>query len=152
MMNENSVKTFDQFSAGGVVYRLGEDGPELIVIQVVPEMRWQLPKGVIDPGETIEGAALREVREESGVVAEIVAPLDRIEYWFYANYDGERRHYHKFVDFYLMRYLSGDVADHDDEVAEARWVGPDDAIEMLSFKSEREIVELGLGKIDSMYA
>jgi 8-oxo-dGTP diphosphatase len=71
----------------------------------------------------------------------LVAPIDTIEYWFTADHDGERRRYHKFVHFYLMSYRSGDVADHDDEVAEARWVAIRAALEMLDFKSERAVVE-----------
>jgi NADH pyrophosphatase NudC (nudix superfamily) len=54
---------------------------------------------------------------------------------------GERVRFHKFVHFYLMKYVSGDVADHDHEVSESRWVKIDDAIKMLAFKSEKETVE-----------
>ena len=135
------IRTYEQVSAGGVVYRGAGASVEIAIVQVVSEMRWQLPKGIIDEGETSEGAAIREVREEAGVEAELVAPIDTIEYWFTAEHDGERRRYHKFVHFFLMSYKSGDVTDHDDEVAEARWVGISAALEMLDFKSERSMVE-----------
>ncbi len=138
--SEKNVPTLEQVSAGGVVYRNNDSAVEFAIVKIVPEMRWQLPKGLIDPGETTEQAAIREVREESGIQAEMVAPIEKIEYWFFASRYGERTRYHKFVHFYLMRYASGDVADHDDEVAEARWVTIDEALRMLEFKGEREVV------------
>ena len=104
-------------------------------------MRWQLPKGLIDDGETPEEAALREVREEAGIEAELSGAIDTIEYWFVAKYDGRRSRFHKFVHFYLMKYLSGDVSDHDHEVAEARWVEIGEAVRMLEFKTEKDVVE-----------
>ena len=143
----DNVKTVDQISAGGVVFRIVDDEPEIAVVLIVPENRWQLPKGLIDPGETAEIASLREVREEAGVDAKIVEPLEKIEYWFFADHDGERRRYHKFVHFFLMKYISGDVADHDHEVGESRWVKPADALKMLVFKTERKVVELAVKKI-----
>lgn len=148
--NRNSrVPTLEQVSAGGVVYRKGGAEPEIAIVQIVPEMRWQLPKGIIDQGETIEAAALREVREESGVEAELVSLIETIEYWFYADRDGRRTRYHKFVHFFLMRYTSGNVADHDDEVAEARWVTIAEALRMLEFKSERDVVGKAQAMIDN---
>jgi 8-oxo-dGTP diphosphatase len=137
---ERNIPTFEQVSAGGVVYRRAGDHSEVVIVSIVPDMRWQLPKGVIDPGETREQAALREVREEAGVDAEIVDFLDTTEYWFTAEYDGERRRYHKFVHFFLMEFTGGDVRDHDHEVDEARWVPIDEAVRMLMFESERDVV------------
>jgi 8-oxo-dGTP pyrophosphatase MutT (NUDIX family) len=93
------IRTHEQVSAGGVVYRGVGTTLEIAIVQVVSEMRWQLPKGIIDEGETREEAAIREVREEAGVEVELVAPIDTIEYWFTADYDGESRRYHKFVHF-----------------------------------------------------
>ena len=144
------IRTYEQVSAGGVVYRGAGTSVEIAIVQVVSEMRWQLPKGIIDEGETSEEAAIREVREEAGVEAELVAPIDTIEYWFTADHDGERRRYHKFVHFFLMSYKSGDIADHDDEVAESRWVTIERALEMLDFKSERAIVEKAAAMISSV--
>ena len=145
---DKNLPTLEQISAGGVVYRSGGTGVEVAIVRIVPELRWQLPKGIIDPGETIEEAAVREVREESGVVAEIVAPIEKIEYWFVADRDGRRTRFHKYVHFFLMRYVSGDVADHDHEVDESRWVSAETALDMLEFKSERDVVAKSVSLIE----
>lgn len=145
---ENKLPIVVQTSAGGVVWRDGESGPEVAIVKIVPEMRWQLPKGIVDEGETPEQAALREVREEAGVEAELVAPIETIDYWFVASYHGPRSRFHKFVHFYLMKYRSGNVEDHDHEVDEARWVGIGAAIQMLEFKSEKDVVEKARGIIE----
>jgi 8-oxo-dGTP pyrophosphatase MutT (NUDIX family) len=134
-------ETLEQTSSGGVAYREKDDGVELAVILTNPENRWQLPKGMIDAGETPEIAARREVREEAGIETEMIAPIDRTEYWFMADRAGKRTRFHKRVHWFLMRYVSGTVEDHDHEVTEARWVSVDEAVQMLVFKNEREIVE-----------
>lgn len=135
------METVHQHSAGGVAYRKGENGPEIVIIKTSEEGRWQLPKGMIDPGETAEQAGLREVREEAGITCELIEPIETIEYWFVGSYDGPKKRYHKKVSFFLMKYLSGDVADHDHEVTEARWVSFDKALSMLAFKNEKDVVE-----------
>jgi 8-oxo-dGTP pyrophosphatase MutT (NUDIX family) len=134
------VRTYEQVSAGGVVYRRSSGETEIAIIRTTAEGRWQLPKGFIDDGETAEQAALREVREEAGVEAALIAPISTIEYWFTAERDGERRRFHKFVHFFLMSFTAGEVTDHDDEVAEARWIGIGPALELLDFKNERAVV------------
>ena len=137
---DKTLPTHEQVSAGGVVFRSNGTSVEVVIVRIVPELRWQLPKGIIDPGETIEDAAVREVREESGILAAIIAPVEKIEYWFVADRDGRRTRFHKYVHFFLMRYLSGDVADHDHEVDESRWVSIETALDMLEFQSERDVV------------
>lgn len=137
------IPTRTQISAGGVGFRKTESGVEvaLIAVDSARGLRWQLPKGIVEKGESPESTAVREVREEAGIVTQPVQPIERIEYWYYATEAGERVRYHKFVHFFLLRYLSGDVADHDREVAEARWVALAEARPMLAFASERRIVE-----------
>ncbi len=137
------METRKQVSAGGAAFREIDGKLEVALVLMIPEMRWQLPKGIIDPGETPEQAALREVREEAGIECELVEPIETIEYWFVDSRSGTQVRIHKFVHFYLMRYVSGDVADHDHEVAEARWFPVDEAISTLAFDSEKSVVILG---------
>ncbi|MFI4991099.1 MAG: NUDIX hydrolase [Solirubrobacterales bacterium] len=124
-------------SAGGVVVR----GEEVVVI--VPTRRASdgskvvaLPKGHIDPGENALQAATREVREETGIVAEPVTKLGETRYWY--RRDGQT--IPKSVSFYLFRYIEGDTADHDDEVEKAWWISLTDARSELSHAAEREMV------------
>ena len=128
-----------QTSAGGVVFRRVRGQVEIALISVGVRRRWQLPKGHVDAGESPEQAALREVREEAGVDADLLESIGRVEYWFVATDDGRRTRFHKFVHFYLLAYRSGDVADHDHEVHEARWFPLDEALRLLAFDNEREV-------------
>lgn len=149
MRNAERIETRDQVSAGGVAYRNYADGCEIALILTNPERRWQLPKGMIDPGETPEQAARREVREEAGVETELLSNIDSTEYWFMASHGGSRSRIHKTVHWFLLRYTSGEVSDHDHEVIEARWVPVAEALEMLAFKNEREIVEKACQMIEA---
>jgi 8-oxo-dGTP diphosphatase len=130
----------DQVSAGGVAFRRVADRVEVAIVSVGAKARWQLPKGIVDAGETPELTALREVREEAGIEAVVVAPLDTIEYWYVGNRGKQRVRFHKFVHFFLMEYQRGELSDHDHEVNEARWVSLAEAQAMLAFKGERQAV------------
>jgi 8-oxo-dGTP pyrophosphatase MutT (NUDIX family) len=130
-----------EISAGGVVVR----GEEFLAI--VPTRRGSdgsrvlgLPKGHVDPGETAVQAAEREVREETGIVAEPVQELGEARYWYRRN----GRTIGKSVSFYLFRYIGGSIDDHDDEVEEVRWIALKQAQQELTHAAEREIVALAL--------
>ena len=134
------MKTREKVSAGGVAFRGTSDGIEVALIKTTKEGRWQLPKGHIDPGETADQAAIREVREEAGIECEIISVIDSVDYWFVDRWGKEPIRTHKYVHFYLMKYVCGSTDDHDDEVTEARWFEMNTAIESLSFPAERAIV------------
>jgi 8-oxo-dGTP pyrophosphatase MutT (NUDIX family) len=130
-----------EFSAGGVVVR----GSECIV--VVPRRRaadgrvvLALPKGHPDGNESAADAALREVREEAGVVASIVEQLGEVRY----HYQREGRRIAKVVTFFLLDYVSGAPEDHDDEIEEARWMFLEDATEQLTYPGERDMATRAL--------
>jgi 8-oxo-dGTP pyrophosphatase MutT (NUDIX family) len=101
-----------------------------------------LPKGHLDDAETAEEAAIREVREEGGVEADLISHLGDVRYW----YRRRGRAVPKRVSFYLFRYRSGDPADHDDEVEEARWMSLHEASTALSYEGERQMVRRALSQ------
>ncbi len=147
------IATQTHVSAGGAVIRRRDEEPvEVVLISVGAPARWQLPKGLVDAGETPEVAALREVREEAGVAAAVVEKIETVEYWYQATAAGKRVRYHKFVHFFLMQYVSGDVADHDHEVNEARWMKMDEALKLIAFKSERGVLDKVAERISSRTA
>lgn len=127
------LETEHQHSAGGLVVH----GRRILLISTREGRRWQLPKGHLEEGETSEQAALREVREETGINGRMVAPLPGIEYWFV---EQRTRRIHKRVDYYLLDYESGDISDFDpEEVTSAEWFSWEDGIARLSFENERRV-------------
>jgi 8-oxo-dGTP pyrophosphatase MutT (NUDIX family) len=102
-----------------------------------------LPKGHADNGESSLEAATREVREETGLVAEPVEKLGDVRYWYV--WQGER--VLKIVSFFLFRYRSGSVRDHDHEVESAEWIPLAEAPSRLAYKGEREMAELALSRL-----
>jgi len=147
---ESKVITKDQISAGGVAFRRTGAEIQMAIVSVKPSLRWQLPKGIVDPGETPEFTAVREVREEAGIETEMIRLIETIEYWYQRVQYGQRIRYHKFVHFYLLGYRTGDVANHDHEIEESRWISFEQALEMLEFKSERGVVEKAQTMVEAM--
>jgi 8-oxo-dGTP pyrophosphatase MutT (NUDIX family) len=131
-------------SAGGVVVR-GDEVAVIVPFKPSPDGRrvLGLPKGHPEPGESLEEAAAREVREEAGVETELVEKLGDVRYW----YQRKGRKIRKTVSFFLFRYLSGDVADHDHEIEEASWMPLEQAAKELSFAGEREMVARALSRM-----
>lgn len=126
-------------SAGGIVIRFVEGVPQLVVGRRRRErdaVTWTLPKGTPHPGETTEQTATREVTEETGLQVRIVRAFDSIDYTFVQG--GTR--IHKTVHYFLMAPTGGDLARHDHEFEEVRWVGFDDAPGLLTFETERALV------------
>jgi len=138
--------TSNEFSAGGVVFNEDQE-----VVVIIPTRRaadgsrvLALPKGHPDGEESAAQAALREVREEAGVEAEVVESLGEVKYW----YQRSGRRIAKSVEFFLLRYVSGDVADHDHEVEAARWIPAAEAAGTLTYDGEREMVRRALSRLD----
>jgi 8-oxo-dGTP pyrophosphatase MutT (NUDIX family) len=126
-------------SAGGIVVRYEQGTPQIVIGRRRRErdgVTWTLPKGTPVPGESTEETALREVAEETGLEVRITAPLDSIEYWFAPQ--GLR--IHKTVHYFLMEPIGGDLADHDHEFDEVRWVSLEEAPALLTFETERALV------------
>lgn len=132
------MKTRSEVSAGGVVFRRE---PRLEIALASRRTRkgdlaWGLPKGLVEEGEAPEVAALREVREETGLDARIERPLGDINYWYV--WEGQR--VRKRVTFFLMEATGGDVSLHDHEMEEVRWVPVGEATRTASYKSERDVI------------
>ena len=125
-----------EFSAGGVVYRKNEDGKlEILLIRV--RSRWSFPKGNIEKGEPKDQAALREVKEETGVDAEIVSYLGEVDYW----YNSGLTRIHKFVYYYLMKYIGGDIVPQKEEIDEAKFHPIEEVEKLLSYPTDKKIFE-----------
>ena len=129
-------------AAGGVVYRRTPDGVEVLVAEqrdrVHGRLTLRLPKGKLEPGESSEEAALREVSEETGVVGHLAGLLGDVDYVY-----RERRGdpVAKRVRFYLIEYQSGEPRPLDGEMERVFWCALDEASQRLDFETERGVVE-----------
>ncbi len=127
------------YSAGGVIYRISSvEMPDVVLIATGRGGRWGLPKGHVHRGETAEAAATREIAEETGLEGRVVQHLATIEYWFRTR----SVRVHKYVDLFLLRYINGELLPQEAEVDDARWFRLDEALRLVSFKRERDVLAL----------
>lgn len=126
-----------EFSAGGIVFN---NKGQVLITQHSQNHHWSFPKGLIDPGQTSEQAAVREVREEGGVVAEIIGKVGYSKYVY--TFEGEK--IFKVVTYFLMKYVKGNIEDHDWEVQDSGWFAPEEALKKLSFSQDKELLKKAL--------
>src|SRR5579884_4273961 len=138
-----------EFSAGGVVVRKRDGKWWIAAIEPRRDAGQSpalaLPKGNVDQGEKPDQTALREVREETGLEAALVAKLTDIKY-FYVRSWGDKQRVFKIVSFYLLRYRSGRIGNISDdmrhEVQRALWLPLDEAPLRLAYRGERDVAKL----------
>jgi len=131
-------------SAGGIVYRRGDNGTEIVICGRDSDGVWGLPKGTPDAGESLEQTAVREVTEETGLEVRIIDKVGVVEYWFAR--EGVR--YHKWVHHYLMKAIGGNTEDHDVEYDRVEWRPAGVALRTLTFKNEADMVAKALKMIE----
>ncbi len=134
------MRTVRDVSAGGVIVRHPPTGCEVALVGRGRPIRWGLPKGGLERGETIDQTAVREAQEETGLRVRLLASVGDIQYWFATR--GVR--HQKTVHFFLMEAVGGDVQDHDWENDEAAWFPADAAPEAMAFPTEAAIVRRAL--------
>lgn len=127
-----------QRSAGGVLYKKEGGSLKVCLIAKRGGIVWALPKGRVNEGETPEGAALREVLEETGHLAEIGERIDEIDYYFY--WKENRTLYHKLVSFFLMPLVREGAGPRDGEADAVGWFTMGEAWRKLSYLNEKEIL------------
>jgi 8-oxo-dGTP pyrophosphatase MutT (NUDIX family) len=124
-----------EFSAGGIA----RDGDRLLMIHVrnlEGREMWTFPKGHLEAGETAAQAALREVEEETGYRCEIIAPLEKVAYWF----ERDAVITKKTVTWFVMKALEKTGVHDPKEILEARWVALDEAKQLIRYKSDKKIL------------
>lgn len=137
-----------EFSAGGIVFRQAQDfgskpqstkkSFEVLVAQHSQHHGWVFPKGLIGDrkkGEGKEETAIREVKEETGIVGKIIKPLKPVTYWYV--FEGEK--IKKTVYYYIMEYVGGDIKEHDFEMENVEWLPVNEVGKRLTYKSDREV-------------
>ena len=135
------AKRIDEISAGGLV--IDSSGTKGLLIGRIDardksreRLLWSLPKGHIEEGESPEGAAIREVKEETGIDSEISKSLGVIDFWFMA---GEKR-IHKTVHHFLFRETGGKIAPQVSEVDDVRWFPLNEIVDRLAYPDEKKLI------------
>jgi len=157
-LNLSNNNTIREFSAGGIVLDSISKNANVLLIsrkKINPyflnfsdkteKTVWCLPKGKIEKSEDVKDAALREVREETGIIAKIIKKIDQIEYCY--NKTKTTRCY-KTVDFYMMKLDGGNISADSPEVEDVRWFRFDEAISLMSYDSEVDLVKKTRSELD----
>ncbi len=134
-------------SAGGIVYKI-EDGKIFLVLVSPRHNVWTLPKGLVEE-ESIRETALREVKEEAGITGEIEIKLGQIDYWFAEK--NEKVRIHKYVHYFLIKYTSGDISDHDSEIEKVCWVAANQVEKCLTYPTDKKIIKKALAYLKTKY-
>lgn len=133
-------KTVDEISAGGLVVDFVSTDPQALLISRYDRrgrLIWSLPKGHIESGENSQQTAIREIQEETGIVAEVLDPLGEIDFWFMA--DGRR--IHKTVHHFLLVAVGGALSAEDPEVEFVEWVALSAVRDRLAYADERDLLD-----------
>ncbi|WP_181188319.1 NUDIX hydrolase [Actinopolyspora mortivallis] len=131
------LRTVDETSAGGLVVDASQRHAAVIGrLDRQRRLLWSLPKGHIEPGETPEETAVREVAEETGIIGRVIRPIGTIDYWFVA----DNRKVHKTVHHFLLVAVGGELSDEDVEVTEVAWVPLGELDGVLAYADERRLV------------
>ena len=128
-------------SAGGLVVDDRPGGRWCVLIahrSAAGHLQWTLPKGGPESGEDLESTAVREVSEETGLDAKVVSKLGVIDYWFV--WRPEQVRYHKYVHYFLMTLVGGDMAQRDEEAEEVAWIHVSEVLEWMTHANERQLV------------
>ncbi|MCS7203826.1 MAG: NUDIX hydrolase [Thermodesulfovibrio sp.] len=134
------------FSAGGVVYKCEKDQLKILIIATKDKTVWSFPKGLIEEGEDEKEAALREIKEETGIEGRVVEKLGEVSYWFVM----EGQKYYKTVKYFLVEYVGGEV-EPSWEIDDVKWFSAEEVMERLSYRSDKEIFKKAIEKIHGIY-
>jgi 8-oxo-dGTP pyrophosphatase MutT (NUDIX family) len=144
---EHEPRVETAVSAGGVVYRRGGHGIDVVLCGREREQLWALPKGTPEPRESIEQTATREVREETGLGVRIVGSLGLIEYQFVRPAQGVR--FEKTVHHFLMAPDgTGETAQHDAEYDRVEWFPAEEALRIMTYPNERAVMRRALDALE----
>ena len=150
----NSERSIDRWSAGGVVLRPDPQDSTALTVALChrkSESLWALPKGTPEKDETIAQTATREVTEETGLIVEIGPPIDDTFYSFFRTssetaadlpFDAKGKiRIDKTVHWYLMKYVRGDITNHDCEYDDVEWIKIEEALKRLTHRNEARVLE-----------